>query len=253
MEDTLGVTIKDVKKYVEKNIGQFHKKRLDNLADLKLSKILKRKNPYLFKAKNILKAQDLVTSLLDAHLSSQEESIFGDFLEGLAIYINFKVYGGRKSSTEGIDLEFDKDDIRYLVSIKSGPNWGNSSQIKKLKDNFNKAQRILRTSQAGVNIRAINGCCYGRDNNPDKGTYEKLCGQRFWSLISGIDTLYVEIIEPLDKRAKEENDAFQKEYAKVINKFTELFISEFCNDGEINWAKLVKYNSSKAKPWKVNL
>jgi len=249
----LGVTIKDVKKYVEKNIGQFHKKRLDNLADLKLSKILKRKNPYLFKAKNILKAQDLVTSLLDAHLSSQEESIFGDFLEGLAIYINFKVYGGRKSSTEGIDLEFDKDDIRYLVSIKSGPNWGNSSQIKKLKDNFNKAQRILRTSQAGVNIRAINGCCYGRDNNPDKGTYEKLCGQRFWSLISGIDTLYVEIIEPLDKRAKEENDAFQKEYAKVINKFTELFISEFCNDGEINWAKLVKYNSSKAKPWKVNL
>ena len=249
----MGVTIKDVKKYVEKNIGQFHKKRLDNLADLKLSKILKRKNPYLFKAKNILKAQDLVTSLLDAHLSSQEESIFGDFLEGLAIYINFKVYGGRKSSTEGIDLEFDKDDIRYLVSIKSGPNWGNSSQIKKLKDNFNKAQRILRTSQAGVNIRAINGCCYGRDNNPDKGTYEKLCGQRFWSLISGIDTLYVEIIEPLDKRAKEENDAFQKEYAKVINKFTELFISEFCNDGEINWAKLVKYNSSKAKPWKVNL
>ena len=31
----------------------------------------------------------------------------------------------------GIDLEFDKDGVRYIVTIKSGPNWGNSSQIGK--------------------------------------------------------------------------------------------------------------------------
>jgi hypothetical protein len=40
---------------------------------------LKRKNPYLFKAKNILTAQDLVKNLLDAYLQSQEETTFKEF------------------------------------------------------------------------------------------------------------------------------------------------------------------------------
>lgn len=47
-----------------------------------------------------------------------------------------------KSAAEGVDLEFNKDGKKYLVSIKSGPNWGNSSQIKKMIDNFNKAKNI---------------------------------------------------------------------------------------------------------------
>lgn len=59
---------------------------------------------------------------MDAHISSNEETVFGDWLEGLAIFINSKVYDGRKSGITGIDLEFDKDGIRYIVTIKSGPN-----------------------------------------------------------------------------------------------------------------------------------
>jgi len=130
------IKIEEVGQYVEQNIGSFHKGRLDSLVKLKLSKILERKNPYLFKARNILLAQDLVRILLDAHLSSQEETIFGNFLEGLAIFVNGKSYNGWKSSTQGIDLEFNKDNIRYIVAIKSGPNWGNSSQIRKMQDDF---------------------------------------------------------------------------------------------------------------------
>ena len=78
------IKTEEVGQYVEQNIGSFHKGRLDSLRKLKLNKILERKNPYLFKARNILLAQDLVRILLDAHLSSQEETIFGNFLEGLA-------------------------------------------------------------------------------------------------------------------------------------------------------------------------
>ncbi len=55
-------------KYVETNVSTFHHKRLLSLSHLKLDKILKRKNPYLFKAKNITTAQDLVKTLMDAHL-----------------------------------------------------------------------------------------------------------------------------------------------------------------------------------------
>jgi len=242
------IKISDVKIYVEKNIGDFHSARLQNLKRLKLSQILKRKNPYMFKAKNILTAQDLVKTLLDAHLSSQEETIFGDFIEGLAIFINEKVYNGKKSSAEGIDLEFFKDNIRYIVSIKSGPNWGNSGQINKMRDNFKKTKRILRTNNPSCQIIAINGCCYGRENNPDKGDYFKYCGQKFWEFISGNKELYVEIIEPLGYKAKEKNEEFLEEYYQIVNKFTFEFSQKFCVDGKIKWEVLVKFNSSISKP-----
>ena len=144
--------IDDVVEYVEDNIGAFHTKRLEKLEKLKLNQILKRKNPYLFKAKNILTPQDLVQTLLDTYLSSQEETIFGNFLEGVAIFVCNKVYGGFKSSLEGVDLEFEKTGVKYIVEIKSGPNWGNSSQIAKMIADFKTAQKTLRTSNSQVNI-----------------------------------------------------------------------------------------------------
>jgi hypothetical protein len=185
-----------------------------------------------------------VKLLLEAYLSSQEETLFGDFLERLAIFINGKIYGGQKSLAEGIDLEFIKDNARYIISIKSGPHWGNSSQIDKMKDNFERAKKILRTGgYRADSIIAINGCCYGIDNQPDKGSYFKYCGQLFWELISGDRELYIKIIEPLGHQAKKRNDAFNREYAKIINTLVQDFVSEFCNGGQIDWRAIVEYNS----------
>lgn len=244
--------LKDVTQYVEQNIGSFHQKRIQSLDGLKLSQVLRRKNPYLFKAKYVLTAEQIVKSLVDAHISSNEETVFGDWLEGLAIFINNKVYDGRKSGIAGIDLEFDSNGTRYIVTIKSGPNWGNSSQIKKMLADFKTAKKTLRTSNSQLNIVAVNGCCYGRDNNPDKGDYFKYCGQRFWEFISGESELFTELIEPLGHQSKEQNDELVKSYSQMVNKFTREFANEFCKDnGEIDWEKLVKFNSESAvKPKK---
>ncbi len=75
----------------------------------------------------MLNAAEIVRGIADAFISSNEETIFGDWLEGLAIFINQKVYKGWKSGIPNIDLEFDKESIRYIINIKSGPNWGNRS------------------------------------------------------------------------------------------------------------------------------
>lgn len=242
----MSITKAEITAYVEANIQDFHDRRLDSLKQLKLKNILARKNPYLFKAKNVATAGELVKGIVDAHLSSQEEGIFGGFLEGLAIFICKQVYHGHKSSAEGIDLEFQKDGIRYIMTIKSGPNWGNSSQLKKMQDNFKKAKRILGTNTSGTNVVAINGCCYGKDAKSDKGEYLKLCGQDFWAFVSGDENLYTDIIEPLGHRAKEKNEAFSEEYGKAINKFTAEFISLFCTpDGSIRWEEIVRFNSGK--------
>ena len=239
-----GITDEQITDYVSAHIGTFHDKRLEALEKLKISDLLA-KNPYLFKSKNLVIVGDLVRYSLDAYLSSQEETLFGDFLEGLAIYVAGRVRGGYKSGITGIDLEFVKDGARYIVSIKSGPNWGNSSQIAKMKSDFSAAARVIRQGNAATNVISVNGCCYGRDTNPDKDGYFKYCGQKFWELISGDRELYTRIIEPLGHNAQQRNDDFTQRYGPVINRFTRIFTHNFCDDtGAIDWEKLVRYSSA---------
>ena len=65
-------SLKIIEKYVEENIGIFHQKRVTRLDSLKLSVVLKRKNPYLFRAKNVLTAEEIIKGLVNAHISSNE-------------------------------------------------------------------------------------------------------------------------------------------------------------------------------------
>lgn len=244
--------LKDVLDYVENHIGKFHERRIEKIKKINLKDVLKAKNPYLYKAKNILTSQEIVENILSATMSSSEEGLFGNWLEGLAIFINEKVYKGRKSTSTGIDLEFTKDKVRYVVVIKSGPVWGNQSQLSNMYSNFNEAKRRLGTSGGKEQILFVNGCCYGKDNKPHKfpkkgPDYYKYCGQEFWEFVSGDGKLYVEIIEPLGYKAKEKNDEYYIEYANLVNKLTIDFSKEFCNEnGEIKWEEIVKLNSARS-------
>lgn len=232
------------------DIIKSYEKRLFGLKDFNLERILKRINPFLFKSQNIQVVDKIVRGFVAAHLFLQEESIYKDWMIEFAILINNKVYGGKKSSLPGIDLEFDKNGIRNIVAIKSGSNWGNSTQISKMILNFNSAEKTLYTSNPHLKVTAINGCCYGRDSKPDKkGIYFKYCGQRFWEFISGDPEIYKELIEPLGHKAKEKNEQFLETYPKVLNKFVLEFIQDYClGDGSINWPKIIELNSAINPP-----
>ena len=115
-----------------------------------------------------------------------------------------------------------------------------------MKENFSAARKTFRTSGHKTQIEAINGCCYGRDKKEEKGDYLKLCGESFWTFISGNPKLYTEIIIPLGHEAKERNEEFLTAYSKLVNRITKEFMDEFCDEGgNINWEKVVKLNSSK--------
>ena len=113
------VNNKLIDQYIEDNIGSYFQKKCNMLDELKLYALIEKKNPYLFSINTVKAAGDIVRELINAYISSSEETMFGDWLEGLAIFINQKVYAGWKSGIKGIDLEFDKEGIRYIVSIKS--------------------------------------------------------------------------------------------------------------------------------------
>lgn len=239
------IRIEEIASYVEHNIQGFHKSRLNSMKETDLRDLLKKKNPYLFKAKNMLTAETLIESFLEAKLSASEEELFGAFLEDLAIFIAGKTLGASKSPANGIDFGYKINDTHYLVSIKSGLNWGNSSQWAALGVDFNNARRVLSQSHSVKHIKTILGVCYGKARTTTKrGTIMQVCGQNFWYMISGNEDLYTEIIEPLGHRAKEHNETFEEEKAALINRFTRDFTKDFCDKhGNILWDKLVEFNS----------
>lgn len=237
------LNLDSVNEFANENIVDFHNRKISSLEGLKLDKLLK-KNPYLFKAKNIQTASELMKGLLDAFLSSSEEKLFGDFLEDLAIFIASQTCGGHKSSAPDVDLEFENRGVHYIVSVKSGPNWGNSSQQRKLEEDLQNAVRRVKQSQFGKNVQPVLGICYGKTRTSYLRGYLKTVGQNFWYLISENENLYTDIIEPIGYRAKEHNEAFDRERGRVENRFTKEFIDRFCSaDGSIDWVKLVEFNS----------
>ncbi|MBI4850318.1 MAG: cytosolic protein [Acidobacteria bacterium] len=232
-------------------VSRFYEQRLSKLLELNLLEVLRRKNPYLFKAKNIEIPADLVRGILDAYLSAQEETMFGGLLENLAIFISKNVDQGIKSKFKSIDLEFKRNNQYFLVGIKSGPNWGNSDQLAQMKNNFKLARLELRKQYIEMEIIAVNGCIYGKerqsfkqDPDPDK-TYYKYCGQEFWGFISGDLELYRKLIEPIDFEAKKKDEKFKEAYVKKLNEMTAEFMRDFLTDHKIDWAKLIDFVSKK--------
>ncbi|MGH1397557.1 MAG: PmeII family type II restriction endonuclease [Trichormus sp.] len=244
------INSQELEQFIESDIIQpFYDSRLRSLKNKKLTDLLKSKNPYLFRAKNTNVAADFAKQMLDAFLSSSEETIFGGSLERLALFVNNKIYNGYKPP-EGIfpsiDLMFDKDGFTYVVGVKSGGVWGNADSIRQMITNL--------VSHHKPNIKLISGICYGKSgitkyevkDKDKKGIgiyYYKYVGKEFWSLISGIDEFYTDIIEPLGNSIKGRDLVFKAEYDKKLNELTHGLLNEYCQNHELDWVKIVQFNS----------
>ncbi|MEJ1937309.1 hypothetical protein WDZ92_44510, partial [Nostoc sp. NIES-2111] len=63
------------------------------------------------------------------------------------------------------------------------------------------------------------------------------------SLISGVDEFYTDIIEPLGKAIKGRDLVFKAEYDKKLNELTYGLLNEYCQNNELDWVKIVQFNS----------
>ncbi len=238
------LNLDDVREYASTNIEYFYQCRIASLKQLKLSRLLQR-NPYLFGSKDILIAWDLMEDLLTRFLTSSEDKYFTNFLKGLAFFVADKTCNARKSAMPGVDLEFVNHGTYYIVSVKSGLNWENSSRHRKFVQGLGKATSQVRQEQVTLAVQPVLGICYGKmhtTNTPDG--YLKVVGRNFWYLISESETLYTDIIEPIGYRIREYIDTFDLRDSGILNRFTKEFMEKFCNDtGTIDWLKVVTFNS----------
>jgi hypothetical protein len=193
-------------------VEPFYRSLTESIASTSATSLLMRKNPYLISLREDLSCKNISKLLLDAHISSSEETILGNLIEQLAISINKDKFNGYKAEEGiyvGIDLIFGKDKTKYLVSIKSGTNWGNADQKKAMKRNFEAAKELLIGDGWIGEIVLINGCIYGKstksikqDANFPNSDYWVKAGKDFWNLISGEEDMNLQVLDAIDESTK---------------------------------------------------
>lgn len=235
-----------LKNLIAKKLVEFYRCRIEKLANLKLKVILRRKNPYLYKAIGTHDAYSIVSEILKAYISSSDETIFGQvFFEPIAIFVS----GGKVSEGEGVDLIIEDDQRISAYSIKSGPNPFNSSQKAKQNQQFiSLRSRLLKIKKQ---FDAVLAHCYSRNNSPpnDKKIYRDVSGQAFWAEITGDSEFYKKLIDYMSSEVIEKHKhEYKMAWDKAMNRYIREFTIEFCKeDGEIDWDKLVEFNSGIPK------
>jgi len=222
----------------------FYETLIAKIDTLDIKKVIKRKNPYLYRAKAMESASEIVESVLSAFVTSSEETIFGNcFFEPIAIAVS----GGNKALAEGIDLmiQDNKSNIIYAIAVKSGPSVFNADSKKRQEQNFIAASKLAQ--QAKARYEAYIGYCYGKKKDSGRGKpkmYQELAGKYFWTELTGDEEFYKKIITYMGDLPEKYVASYKESYNKAANRLIREFSNSFCKeDGAIDWEKLVEFNS----------
>ena len=233
-----------VQKAIAEALESFYKSLIAKIDTININDIIKSKNPYLYRAKAMNKAYDIINSILQAFVSSSEETIFGNvFFEPLDIAAS----NGKKSLAEGVDIDISDDSakLQYAIAVKSGTSVFNADSKKRQADNFARTRKLA--AQGHYNFSAIVGYAYGTKQESNRGSakiYIELAGEEFWTMLTGDKDFYKKIITYMGELPEKYVDDYNVSYDKACNRLVRDFSQEFCNaDGSIDWEKLVDFNS----------
>ncbi len=209
----------------------FTKPITEKLSKLKMRDIIRRKNPYLYRASGIATCEDLVSRAFTEYTSTIGENYFGSFFESVARIVS----GGVKPASGGeIDLDVRRGTDAYLYTIKSGPGGYNSSIEAKARLDLGHAENRLR--QDRVTVHKTMAYAYGRRTTSFKDGVEKLASKDFWAKLSGDKEFYVKFLDVCAELAPLfEADSYAP-YQLLLNEAHELF----CDGDTIQWDKVIR-------------
>ena len=243
---TIGTTYneEDIVKAIATALDTFYSSLIEKIDGLDIVKIMKRKNPYLYRAKAMENASEIVDNVLGAFVSSSEETIFGNcFFEPLAIAAS----GGNKALAEGIDIMIQDDETNTIIAIavKSGTSVFNADSKKRQEQNFMAASKLAQ--QAKARYEAYIGYAYGKKKESGRGKpkmYQELAGKKFWMELTGDEDFYLKIIQFMGNLPEQYVASYKESYNKAFNRLVREFSNKFCKeDGSIDWEELVEFNS----------
>lgn len=230
---------------IKKCLNDFYERRFEKLEKLRLKQVLKRKNPYLFKALGTEQASEIVKKILEAYISSSDETIFGNiYFEQIALNLpNVTV-----SDAKGVDLILNEPKTIHAYALKSGPHPFNSSAKQRQDTEFRELRsRLMKLQKQFDPVLAY---AYGRKNksSSSKYIYRESSGQEFWKELTGDDDFYLKLIRLMRDEPLKRIEKYKSNWDAVINKFAKEFTEDFCfENGHINWEKLVKFVSARER------
>ena len=182
-------------------LDNFYTNLIKKVDSLNVKTVMKRKNPYLFRAKAMNGAAQIIDAILAAFVSSSEETIFGNvFFEPIAT----AAAQGQKALAEGVDIMVERDNTIYAIAVKSGTSVFNADSRKKQEQNFMAASKLAQ--QAKKRFVPIVGYGYGKKKVSNRGLpkfYMELAGKDFWTELTGDEELkkraieYTNILNPI--------------------------------------------------------
>ena len=239
-----GYDEKEVIEAIAVALETFYGSLISKIDELNIQKIMKRKNPYLYRAKAMQNASEIVESVLTAFVSSSEETIFGNcFFEPIALAAS----NGNKALAEGIDIMIQDKETNTMtaIAVKSGTSVFNADSKKHQEQNFMAAGKLAQ--QAKARYDAYVGYCYGKKKETGRGKpkmYRELAGKQFWAELTGDEEFYKKIITYMGTLPEQYISQYQESYNKAANRLVREFSNSFCkDDGSIDWEKLVEFNS----------
>ena len=233
-------------------LGVLYQRRFARLTELTLPDLLN-KNPYLYRAVGIQRPDDLLDGLLNARISSSDETIFGnEFFEPLALWAADMAHlPGRQVSVgagAGQDISIESATEYFAVAVKSGKNIFNSQSDKGQKAEFEQLEARLKKLKKA--FHKVIGFGYGRhaSSKGDKSILKK-AGQDFWELLTGDPNFYIRISEAISRPAAIHKAAFDEALLKKHSELLRQFMIDFVDiDGTIRWNSVVEFNSARVRP-----
>lgn len=231
-----------VVKAIANALDSFYKSLIKKIDSLNIKAVMRRKNPYLFRAKAMNGAAQIIDAILSAFVSSSEETIFGNvFFEPIAT----AAAQGQKALAEGVDIMIERNDTIYAIAVKSGTSVFNADSRKKQEQNFMAASKLAQ--QAKKRFVPIVGYGYGNKKTSNRGLpkfYIELAGKEFWAELTGDEEFYIKLIRYMDQLPEKYIEDFDVSYQKASNRLVREFTQQFCfKDGRIDWERLVEFNS----------
>ena len=217
-------------------LDNFYTNLIKKVDSLNVKTVMKRKNPYLFRAKAMNGAAQIIDAILAAFVSSSEETIFGNvFFEPIAT----AAAQGQKALAEGVDIMVERDNTIYAIAVKSGTSVFNADSRKKQEQNFMAASKLAQ--QAKKRFVPIVGYGYGKKKVSNRGLpkfYMELAGKDFWTELTGDEEFYIKLIRFMDKLPEKYVEEFDASYQKAANRLVREFTQEFCFEDEIDYNAL---------------
>jgi hypothetical protein len=217
-------------------------KGLETIKRKKISfpKLLAKSNPYEL-AVSCDTIECLVEFVLASHKQTSSKTIWGNYLETIALNISKLTINGYKSKEECTDIEWIFDGIKHYRGWKSSPKWCNADQ--KRTANL-KVNELIDTEDFG-SFKILTS--YGKTTEKKVSNgFIQLSGQDAWNEIGLDNEIYNKVMSSIMDNSKIIGLFLENIYIsdkdRIITWMKDNFLN---NDNTINFIKINKYVSSR--------